>query len=369
MLFAPKDSEPSNPLVVSFCDTLEKRVEKIKDRSNNTSPSSAVELIANLNFHGRDIPAYFFDNIDYNGTKSPDDLIVLGNLWSRVKGEKGDRKVDILPPQRKEVGNFVLQYNYIRGFRPKRAAQSKDAPLDMPFNPKSHHFMQPVFKNEEFYSMDMNGIHFDFFLNKYPFAPGHFILTPNKEKCHNQYLDPEKDAGIISTVSEIMEKGVFGRSMRLGYNSHGAHASLNHLHFQGFFIEDNWQPPLEEEVMKSVSRNQNKTHCFRNAPYNAGMWVPYSEQGMFRQFLKEIKKEDMHYNLYYMPEGIALFMRRNQNEPSYLGLLEKSPFTTGYAFFEMMGEIICPDKTAFETSTEDETKTLKQIIDLYSSLR
>jgi diadenosine tetraphosphate (Ap4A) HIT family hydrolase len=347
------------PLVASFSNTLEKRVDQLNDRSNNTSPSSAVELMANLNFYGRDIPDYFFDNIDYNATKSPDDLIVLGNLWGKVK----DGKVQVPSPERKQVGKFVLQYNYLRGFRPKRAAQSKDVPLDMPFNSRSHHFMQPVFMNEEFYSMDMNDNHFDFYFNKYPFAPGQFILVPNKEKCHNQYLDPDRDIGIISTVSEIMEKGVFGRSMRLGYNSLGAHASLNHLHFQGFFIdtEDNWQPPLEEELKESASKN--KTHCFRNKPYNTGIWFPYSEQKDFGQFLREIKKEDKRYNLYYTPEGIALFIRRNQGDPRYLDLLGKSPFTTGYAFFEMMGEIVCPDENAFKNTSED------QITALYDALR
>lgn len=89
-----------------------------------------------------------------------------------------------------------------------------------------------------------------------------------------------------------MEKGVFGRSMRLGYNSLGAHASLNHLHFQGFFIdtEDNWQPPLEEELKESIHIHDNNIHCFRNTLYNVGVWFPYSEQKDFGQFLREIKK-------------------------------------------------------------------------------
>ncbi|HJX50550.1 MAG TPA: hypothetical protein VJ438_03755 [Candidatus Nanoarchaeia archaeon] len=373
MLFNPKYSGPLSQnmmsLVHNFGDTLEKRVDKLKDKSNNTSPSSAVELMANLNFHRRDIPEYFFDNIDYNGIKSSDDLIVLGNLWNKVNRDKGI--VDISPPERKQVGKFVLQYNYIRGFRPPRAAQAKDIPLYKPFNLENHNFMKPEFKKQEFYSMKMEDINFDFFFNKYPFAPGHFLLVPDKEEGHNQYLNPNKDINVISTVSEIMQRGEFGSSMRLGFNSFGAHASLNQLHWQGFFIEDGWQPPLEEELNESIYEHENTVHCFRNEPYNTGMWFPYPEQKTFTNFLEKIIDENHCFNLYYTPKGIALFERRNQGNQNYSDELKYAPFTTGYAFFEMMGEIICPDRAVFDKMIrpENEDEAVRQISLLYRALR
>ena len=121
----------------------------------------------------------------------------------------------------------------IRGFRPKRNAKEKNVSLNEPakgFNYACRECDFEVFESNQFVNIKI-----DFMYNKYPFAPYHFLLIPNRREVHNQFLDPEKDSKIleylVSTANSSEDE------VRFGYNSLGAHASVNHLHFHGFLTK------------------------------------------------------------------------------------------------------------------------------------
>lgn len=359
--FRPKDvAQQSDRLIEAFQKTIEKVV-----NSYIITHGLSIVAMANLNFHEVEIPVNIFRNIDY-GKIGDEDAVVLGELVKSIKSGK----VVIDPPVRTKIGPFQLQYNFIRGYRPKGAARMVDVPLNKPLDPEDFNFTKPVLQSEKFYSMKIDDIKFDFFFNKYPFAPYHFILVPNKEELHNQYLDPKNDGRIMRAVSKIINNGSFGDSIRLGYNSYGAHASRNHLHWQGFFVGDGWEPPFEE-VIRTMPLESDKIiegHHLQNS-----LWIPNSERAdeSLEAHIQEVNEryqrgEDIRFNLYYSPQGIAFFPRRSQGNPTYFELLQNSPFTTGYAFFEMLGEIICPDKTVFDSYSKK--KDEKAIRTLYDSL-
>ena len=66
------------------------------------------------------------------------------------------------------------------------------------------------------------------------------------------------------------------------------------------------------------------------------------------------------------PKGILAFPRKHQGDSDYFKLLQKASFTTGYAFFEMLGEVISPSKEVI--SIFDPINNLEdQIIQLYKA--
>ncbi|MGK3945911.1 hypothetical protein ABK046_47140, partial [Streptomyces caeruleatus] len=82
---------------------------------------------ANLNFHGHDIPAEIFSRI--NDEKiNQEDISVLNEVSKRIKNGKAVIDKPISVP----VGDFVLQYNFIRGYRPKGEARKDNVILDAP---------------------------------------------------------------------------------------------------------------------------------------------------------------------------------------------------------------------------------------------
>jgi hypothetical protein len=321
----PRNEHPAaRDLMLAYQNHLEKLL-----GFDTVSPGLAITTIANLNFHGEHVPANFFRQIDYSRLRNPsthrnlEDAVILAKVLHTVK----DGMTSLDPPERIDVGPYQMQYNFIRGFRPKGAAGAKSAPLNHPINQEKDYLLtNPDFDHETFYEFDAGGFHWECILNRYPFAPYHFLLVPDKDKLHNQYLDPDKDAGIVRCVDEIARRR-FGPDLRIGYNAHGAHASINHLHFQGFFVTDDWNLPVDaSDVRGDVNY---LLECLGGTNHHAA------------------RGEDVRYNLYFDPKGLVIFPRKSQSSPEYVGRLSDSPFTTGYAFFEMCGEIICPDRDVF----------------------
>ena len=340
--------------------------------TNNLPPGMAIAILANLNFHGRNMPASVFRRLDYDqGWETPEDPIILAEALKRIKG----REVVIDRTMRISIGEFRLQYNFVRGFRPKRGAKRLDIPLDLPFNPNKFNYGFKAVNPEVFHSVKYdNSLTVDFIFNRYPFAPYHFLWVPNRKKeGHNQYLDTNKDGYLIEAVWNFVREQGLGKGIRLGYNSNGAHASVNHLHFQGFLLTQDWEPPFET-IIRGYKASKVKTgnlsgtiDCY----LKGARWISDSDgiDGL-KEFIGEMNQryasgEKVAFNLYMSPEGIACFPRKHQGYEKYFELLQRSPFTTGYAFFEMLGEIISPTS---DISILDKNRTERQIRDLYNAL-
>jgi hypothetical protein len=179
-----------------------------------------------------DIPASIFKSLDYSGDfEVPEDSVVLGEAFKKIKGGY----IEVGKLTRIRLGDFTLQYNPIRGLRPKRAAKKKDVPFNPPFDRNGFHYGRPECEPEVFYSLTWgSGLTVDLLFNRYPFAPYHFLWVPDRKGQHNQFLDPQRDTIILEAAYDFVIRDGLNSSLRLSYNSMGAHASVNHLHFQGF---------------------------------------------------------------------------------------------------------------------------------------
>lgn len=346
-------------------DAFESKLNELVN-AKGLPPGMAIALMANLNFHGKDMPATVLNNLDYSaGFETPDDPIVLGEAFKRIR----HGKVEIDRTTRVKLGDFVLQYNFVRGYRPRRGARRADIPLDLPFDPHKFNYAVKECDPEKFASSKYDSnLSVDFLFNRYPFAPYHFLWVPNRKTGqHNQYLSPNEDAAIIEAAwSFVVEEGL-GEGIRLCYNSNGAHASVNHLHLQGFFLTDEWEPPIERSI-----RNHDGSSGPLRSHFDKAGWISKSDgvKGL-KDFVGEMNrryfkyKEKIAYHFCLTPHGIACFPRKHQGDEKYFALLQEATFTTGYAFFEMLGEIISP--TA-DVSLFNQDKTLRQIEDLYAVL-
>ena len=335
---------------------FEAKIEGFLQSETRIPPAHVVLAIANAAFHGRAVPARVLKRIDPTAPLREEDRKVLEELSWHVDGEG----LDYARTEFRSLGRFRLQFNQIRGFRPLREAVQQDIrltdPLRKPAKPPSFN----DFRDEDFFRFGFAGRGCRFFHNKYPFAPYHSVLVPDVTddlgQYHRQYLDPDADADLMDAVLDLVFSGCFGSSFRLGYNARGGHASIDHLHWQSFFVGDTWEPPIES-LLRSLSTSQPMLLVGDYPlPFT---WIPKSDaagdclRGKVKDVIeRELAGENISFNLYYSPLGVAVFVRKGQSDEEYFNCLKGSPFTTGLAFFEMLSEVICPKHEAYLSCDE-----------------
>ncbi|XP_023524925.1 GDP-L-galactose phosphorylase 1-like [Cucurbita pepo subsp. pepo] len=82
-------------------------------------------------------------------------------------------------------------------------------------------------------------------INVSPIEYGHVLLIPRVLECFPQRIDPES---FLLAVHMAAEAG--NTYFRLGYNSLGAFATINHLHFQAYYLAVPF--PIEKAPMKKI---------------------------------------------------------------------------------------------------------------------
>ncbi len=133
--------------------------------------------------------------------------------------------------QQRRAGPWELSFNPIRALRPPRMSGARIDRLLRPFDATGFHFNKPFLAREVFWEGDLLGKQARLLYNKFPFARLHGLLVPEPEREWPQYLTPELH-GWAWEVCERVAAVIPGFS--LAYNSYGALASVNHLHFQSF---------------------------------------------------------------------------------------------------------------------------------------
>lgn len=129
------------------------------------------------------------------------------------------------------TATFQLSFNQLRSFRPKRMSSVENTNLDTEFNKDGFHFDKEFLKKEMFAEGEYNGRKLSLLYNKFPFMEYHALLVIDKNLHHNQFLTKEYLDYIFQLQSSIEENIP---DLVITYNSIGAGASVNHLHFQVF---------------------------------------------------------------------------------------------------------------------------------------
>jgi len=256
-----------------------------------------------------------------------DDLLVFLKLMALEL--QPDEFVDLQVEPPRQLGPWEVQFNPLRGLRPARISETRVSGIMQPFDAAGFHFNKPFLAKEVLWQGELADKPARLLYNKFPFAPWHGLLAPEPERQKPQFLTPELH-GWAWEVAQQAALAIPG--FGLAYNSYGAYASVNHLHFQTFVRE---QPlPLQRLDAGAYPLPVNRFEDVESA------WF----------WLDELHAADTPYNLIYDAAGLSIIARARQGD---VALQSWSP---GFAWSEIAGAFCVSSREDFETLREADIK-------------
>ncbi|RDH80753.1 MAG: hypothetical protein DIZ80_17150 [endosymbiont of Galathealinum brachiosum] len=222
--------------------------------------------------------------------------------------------------QLKEESPWLYQFNQLRSFRPRRMSSfNHNGEMFTPFVENQFNFNKPFMAKECFWRGEYQGKQLDLFYNKYPFADLHGLIVPQREDCLPQFLFQEMHEyiwGLSSGLSATLPGAGFG------YNSYGAYASVNHLHFQ-MFVDDKGLP---------VSHSHWQ-HNGGNDPYPLQV-IKSTDRLKSWQVINELHVKKQPFNLLYLPDALYIMPRKLQGD------IETPNWSSGFTWYELSGAML-----------------------------
>jgi len=237
--------------------------------------------------------------------------------------------------EQRQLGDWELQFNLLRAFRPKRMganANTAGPSMQLPFNPDGFHFNKPFLRPETFWNGSINGHTVDLLYNKFPFVESHGLLVPEREQCLPQFLDQHYHQFVWDLTSELGERlpGV-----GLAYNSYGAFASVNHLHLQ-MFLRAQPLPVMAPHWRHNGGADAYPAGCKAfDRPLDA--WA----------FIATLHDDKQPYNLLYLPGRLLCVPRARQ------GSYQQPDWTAGFAWYEMFGGAVAFNRADYQALGAD----------------
>ncbi len=231
----------------------------------------------------------------------------------------------------RRAGPWEVMFNPIRALRPPRISGQKFEGLLRPFDPSGFHFNKPFLAKEILWEGELAGKAARILYNKFPFARLHGLLVPEPLREMPQYLTPELHGWAWDLCTESGMPGLC-----LGYNSHGAGASVNHLHFQSF-VQTNPLPVLDPRFVHNGGTDPIPLPCQRFSD-PAEAWFQ----------LDQLHQQNTPYNLIYSQGCVHLVARVPQDSDKL------SAQSRGYGWSEMAGAVTLFSREAFEGLSAEE---------------
>ena len=256
---------------------------------------------------------------------APDDRAVFDGLRRSGIGAPGLTRW-------RRVGDWWLQFNPLRAFRPPRTSNATIDGLRRRFDAAAFHFDKPFLKPEILWEGTWSGHALRLLFNKFPFATGHALLVPEPATGLPQWLEPSWHGLVWELVRQT------GRTLPgigFGYNAYGAYASVNHLHFQQFVAPDRAYP-IESARWRHNGGDEDYPLAVRRFDDVDAAWVA----------LDRMQSANLGFNLLYRPGRLYLVPRALQ------GRYRHSAWTGGFAWSEIAGVLTVSDETAFEALDE-----------------
>lgn len=269
---------------------------------------------------------------------SRDDISVINKIISI-----GLDKLEPLQSRELEINGIRLQLNFnqLRSFRPTRMSTVKDIRLNTEFNHEGFHFDKAFLQKEMFAEGIYQGRQISLLYNKFPFVKYHALLVVDKARHNSQYLSKEYLNHVIQLQASIQEKIP---EFVTTYNSLGAGASVNHLHFQIF---------LETQALAIFS--SNLSHNGGSQAYPALCYVFTDIEEGWHQ-IQKLNKNNMPYNLLFKDKKIFCLPRK-RGEKHFPGI-----DISTYGWSEMAGAFTFNCKDIFSQITANKLiDTIKSI--------
>lgn len=231
----------------------------------------------------------------------------------------------LAPLESRRAGPWVVMFNPLRALRPPRISGQTFEGLLRPLDPAGFHFNKPFLAKEVLWEDALAGKPARLLYNKFPFAHLHGLLVPEPLRELPQMLTPELHGWAWHLCAHAGMRGLC-----LGYNSFGAGASVNHLHFQSFVQTD----PLPVQDPRFVHNGGSAAYplpCQRfTEPADA--WIE----------IDRLHAQNTPYNLIYSKDCLHLVARVPQDS----GKLNAP--SRAYGWSEMAGAVTLFSREAFE---------------------
>lgn len=220
------------------------------------------------------------------------------------------------PTELRRAGPWELQFNPLRAFRPARHSNAAIAGIRAPFDAGRFHFDKPFLRQEIIWEGPLRGRQATLLYNKFPFADYHGLLVPDLGEHRPQFLEADDFAFLWDLALEL---GARMPGFGLGYNSYGAHASVNHLHFQTFLREEPL-PIADAHWAHNGGPDPYPCRCLR-----------FAQRREAGKFIDELHRQATSYNLILAAGHLYCLPRRRQGEAAC------APWLNALAWYEMAG--------------------------------
>lgn len=237
--------------------------------------------------------------------------------------------------QRHKTAEWELVYNPMRALRPVRASGEAVDGIRQPFNEAGFHFNKPFLRPEILWQDDWQGLQLRVLYNKFPFAPYHLIIVPGPVMQMPQYLTADYHGMMWKLVDQ--QQAVMP-GFGAGYNSLGACASVNQLHFQSFVRTE--LLPIEQRKWEHNGGEDlypMNCHVFDSAEHS---WA----------LIDHYHNIDQPYNLCYRADRCYVLPRRLQGSEAVL------PRVRGAGWIEACGVFNVSDYPELESVSADEIR-------------
>lgn len=228
---------------------------------------------------------------------------------------------------KKSGGIWDVQYNELRTFKPRRNATEEIKFVYKKFDKEAFNFNKPFLQAECFKKCKCNGMNVSMFYNKFPFVSYHTLLVPEQEKNHPQFLKRKFHYYVCDLIKSIDGFGI-------GYNSIGAYASVNHLHFQ-LFAENKLLPVCNKIWKHNGGKKEYPALCYT-----------FESKTSSWKFISMLHKKNIPYNILYTKEKTYIFPMNFQK------VHRNTIFPLGFAWIELSGSFINVSQKDYDNITE-----------------
>lgn len=229
----------------------------------------------------------------------------------------------------RKINSWNVQLNKFRMLKPKGYADQVITQVHISFNENDFNFNK--IEGPVLWSGDISGHKASLYYNKFPYKDLQALLVLDPEKNKEQFLTGEDHSFVFEMTNSLSRL----YNVSFGYNSLGASASVNHLHFH-----------LMVGIEKLPVAEGKWLHNGGNIPYPANIYVYDNPQDSWT-LIDKLNQKNIPYNVLYLPGKIYVFPRK------FIGTYKDVPWSVGFGWIQMSGNFIVYDEDAVNRLTED----------------